>query len=814
MISLSVAIGHAGHLGWPGLRRARRPAPDLGLEAGRPKAAAGASSRTGTFRPDVEGLRGIAILFVLLFHADLVPFAGGFVGVDVFFVISGFLITGLLLRERERSGGINLAGFYARRVRRLLPAALVAVAVILPAAAAVVAPLDRPAVALDGAAATLSFANVRFAAAEGDYFASITSPSPFLHFWSLSVEEQFYLAWPALLLLGARGRRPRLGAAVALGVVLVASFGAAVVATEAAPSWAFYLLPTRAWQLSAGGLLAIGAVALARIPSLLLAALGWAGLAAVLAAPVLIDPSMPYPGLAALLPTLGAVALIAAGERRWSPAGLLAVGPLRFLGRISYSLYLWHWPILVLPAVALGAPLEPGARVGLVAASIVVATLSWACVEEPFRRGTWRLAMSPSRTLVFAGAALAFVVAFAGGLSYRQATDLDLVGVSSAGGAAPDEATEDVEWTGDAPGAVVIDTEVTDGGPPAAGDLPADGDAPGMPAAGGGPASPPPSPGAATPAPVDATPAPRPTPTPRVSTVLPRDVRPALAGARNDIERLRRDGCLAFEPATRPPECVYGSPRGTFTVALVGDSHASHLFPAVEAVAKRHGWRLETYVKVSCPFIDLRVRNLSLKREYRECPRWRSAVVARLAADPPDLVLVSNSRWTFPVRAEDATVARQAAALASMLERLPGTVVVIADTPAADRDIPGCLSAHVKDIRRCAVPQSTAFSGGMLARERAAARQAGAGLVNLTRAVCPSDPCPAVVRGMIVLRDNHHLTATFARSLAPALDKALARILEPKPTATPSPPVAPSPTATPTPSPAATPPPPPAGRVR
>jgi peptidoglycan/LPS O-acetylase OafA/YrhL len=745
---------------------AGHPAADPGLAARSPKAAP-ASTRAETFRPDVEGLRGIAILLVVLFHAGLGPFPGGFVGVDVFFVISGFLITGLLLRERERTGRIGLASFYARRVRRLLPAALVAVAVLLPAASAVLAPLDRPAVALDGASATLSLANFRFALAEGDYFATMTNPSPFLHFWSLSVEEQFYLVWPVLLLLGARSRRPRVGAAITLGVVLVASLAASLVATDAAPSWAFYMLPTRAWQLATGGLLAIGAVALARIPGLPMAALGWVGLAAVLAAPVVVDPAWAYPGVAALLPTLGAAALIASGQRRWSPAGLLAVGPLRFLGRISYSLYLWHWPILVLPAVAAGVPLEPGVRVGLVAASIAVATLSWAFVEEPFRRGGWSLALRPARTLGLAGAALAFVVAFAGGLSYRQASDLGLVGVSpaadAAAGKAAMDAVDDIDWTADWPAAVVTDDVPEDPGP------------------GGGAVAPSAGPTARPDESAGPTAAPtaRPTPAPRVSFVLPRDVRPSLSRAREDSERLRWDGCLAFEPATAPRDCVYGNRSGTFTVALVGDSHASAIFPAVEAVAKRQGWRLETYVKVSCPFIDMDVRNLSLKREYRECPPWRSAVLQLLAADPPDLILVSNSRWIFPVRTEDGTVARQAAAFARMLDRLPGTVVVVADTPAADRDIPACLSAHPDDIRPCAVPRSTAFSGAMVTRERTAAREAGAGLVDLSRVVCPSDPCPAVVGGMIVLRDNHHLTATFARSLAPALDRALTEILAP-----------------------------------
>jgi peptidoglycan/LPS O-acetylase OafA/YrhL len=162
------------------------------------------SSHDG-FRPDIEGLRGVAVLIVVLFHASLAGVIGGFVGVDVFFVISGFLITGLLLREHERTGRIAFLAFYARRARRLLPAAVVVLVATLVAALNLAAPLDRPAVGLDGAAAALSIGNIRFALASGDYFANIAGPSPFLHFWSLAVEEQFYLIWPALILLAARG---------------------------------------------------------------------------------------------------------------------------------------------------------------------------------------------------------------------------------------------------------------------------------------------------------------------------------------------------------------------------------------------------------------------------------------------------------------------------------------------------------------------------------------------------------------------------------------------------------------------------------
>src|SRR5512140_439474 len=223
---------------------------------------AGAEFRPAEFRPDLEGLRGVAILLVLLFHAGVPGFDGGFVGVDVFFVLSGFLITGLLIRERERSGRIHLAAFYTRRARRILPAAAVVLVLTTAAAWFFMAPLDMPRVADDAVASALSIGNIRFAINATDYFGTDLVPSPILHYWSLGVEEQFYLVWPALLILATRFGRPRTAATATLAIVTVVSFVAAFLLTDAAQAWAFYSLPTRAWQLALGGLLAAAIVGL------------------------------------------------------------------------------------------------------------------------------------------------------------------------------------------------------------------------------------------------------------------------------------------------------------------------------------------------------------------------------------------------------------------------------------------------------------------------------------------------------------------------------------------------------------------------
>jgi peptidoglycan/LPS O-acetylase OafA/YrhL len=727
-----------------------------------------------TFRPDVEGLRGVAVLLVVLFHAELLGVGGGFIGVDVFFVISGFLITGLLLRERLATGRIGLTAFYARRIRRLLPAAAVLLAVTIPVVYLVLDPLSRGEALLDAAASALSVANIRFAITTGDYFAPTLAPSPFLHFWSLAVEEQFYLVWPALLLLATRGGRPRLAAGLALTGVLVASLAASVLLTETAVSWAFYSLPTRAWQLALGGLLAIGATSLGRLPGLPLAAAGWVGLGMVLAAAFGLDAGTAYPGTAALLPTVGAAAMLLGGERRFGPGALLSTRPLRFLGRISYSLYLWHWPLLVLPAaVAIDGTLPLAVRVSLVAAAVVVSTASCLFVEEPFRHGIRPLARLglpfPPRATVTAGTAVILSLAIvAGGLADRSTRELD----GLAAGGPP--ITDEDPWESEGGGTDILDPVA--GEEPSPDALPEPTTTPGN--------TPSDRPGdIPTDRPAPATPQPTAPPTinaPAPSIVasgpgLPADLRPALSQARNDAERLAADRCLAYEAAKAPPECSYGPRNAAFTVALVGDSHAAHWFPALEAISKQRGWKIVPMVKVSCPFMDVAVHSRVLKREYTECTAFREAVLDRLGTLRPDLTIVVNSKWVTPVNPDDKKASVLGAALGRLLKRVPGRAVVLYDTPHAGQDVPTCLAENPTNIAKCATPRARAM-GGVGVIEAIGAERAGVPTINLAKAVCPASPCPAIVNSMIVYRDHHHLTATFARSLGPALDRAIRKL--------------------------------------
>jgi peptidoglycan/LPS O-acetylase OafA/YrhL len=727
------------------------------------------------FRPDIEGLRGVAVSLVVLFHAGLLSQAstqltGGFIGVDLFFVVSGFLITGLLIRERERTGRISFARFYARRVRRILPAAAVVLLITIPLSNQLVTLVDRPSVMQDGASSALSIANIRFAMTT-DYFNPVNY-SPFLHFWSLGVEEQFYFVWPALMALVA-WKAPRLGAAAALSLVVVVSFAAGLAVSESSTSTAFYLLPTRAWQLAAGGLLAVASGSTDRLPAAIrsatgmaLAFAGWAALAALLTGAVMIDSmTTAYPGTAALVPTIAGVLLIASGTQPAGPGMLLRLTPIRFLGKISYSLYLWHWPLLILGGIWLVGPLgilEPGQAIALALLAIPVSTISWYFVEEPFRRGKIPLPR-PSR-LVAVGVAVMLAVALIGA-SFDYGAQSALADL---GGREPDPTATATATLRATPSPTPVVAPVTL--------------APSQ-----------------TPTPVPAmTPAltPSPSPADTGSYAVTSAIRPALGKAATDYEQPWHDNCLGWKGTTTPntsSKCVYGDPAGTYTVAFVGDSHASALFPGVNEVAKAHGWKLIPYLKIDCSFLDFAdlVYFGPPMVPYPECMTWNSNVVNKLRKSPPDLVVISMSRWVFTANTAEETVSSESQALIRMIGKIPTTskVVIIQDPPLPTSEkVPDCLSTYLNDYRRCSYTRKVGFGSGMGLREQAVASATGAGLVVLTDQVCPgTGNCPVVINNVIVWRDEHHLTATFSATLGPAIDQQLVQILQNWQNPTPSP---------------------------
>ena len=339
------------------------------------------------FRPDIEGLRAIAVAAVVAFHIDVRGAAGGYAGVDVFYVISGFLITSLLLRDVATSSARALLEFYARRARRLLPAATAAIVGSLAIALVVASPLENVEVGRDGRAAALFHANVRFAADGAAYHGEAEPPSIFLQFWSLSLEEQFYALWPlALLGVAVVGRRRRhrvtTAATAMLIVVIPVSFVIGVRGAELTTAHAFFLLQYRAWELGIGGLLA-AAPRLARLPVRAAEPLRIAGLTAIASAVVAYGDETSWPGVATLVPVLGTAVVIAAGASATTGPSyaLLASPPMRVIGRLSYAIYLWHWPI----SWAFD-DLDDWNVVVYGAVVLAVSALTFAVIEQPVRR--------------------------------------------------------------------------------------------------------------------------------------------------------------------------------------------------------------------------------------------------------------------------------------------------------------------------------------------------------------------------------------------------------------------------------------------
>ena len=341
-------------------------------------------------RDDIQGLRAVAVLLVALGHAGVPFLGGGYVGVDVFFVLSGFLITGLLLAEAERGGTVSLGDFYARRARRILPAAALTLLVTDIAAHHLLNFVRAREVISDSVWAAAFGANVHFAQQGTDYFAQDQPPSPLLHFWTLSVEEQFYLVWPALLAL-ALLRRRLLRVVAVLGS---ASLAWSIATTRAAENAAYFSTFARAWELALGAALAIARPSLPRVR--------WLGLAAIGAAAVGFSSATPFPGYAALLPAAGTALVIAAGGR----SRLLSSAPLRFVGDRSYAFYLWHWPVLTIAVQYAGHDLSTGVKLLLLLGAFGLSMLSYALVENPIRR-----AQVPARVLWPASAAVALALA-------------------------------------------------------------------------------------------------------------------------------------------------------------------------------------------------------------------------------------------------------------------------------------------------------------------------------------------------------------------------------------------------------------------
>ena len=707
----------------------------------RPPAAGPAtgSGRGRGFRADVQGLRGVAVLAVVLFHAGVRAVGGGFAGVDVFFVLSGFLITGLLMRDVAVTGRVRFGDFYARRARRLLPAAALVLLVTAAVAVRVMPPLRVHSMLLDVRAAALYVGNYRFAAQGTDYLNADAPPSPVQHYWSLGVEEQFYLIWPALLLLAvlaARRWRLRRGVVVAatLAAVGVASFAASVWLTHADQPWAFFSLPTRAWELAAGGLVALAARRLARLPAAAGVALQLGGLVAVVATMLLLDAATPFPGTVAAVPVLGTAALLAGGcATGGGPVNrMLGSGPLQLGGRISYSWYLWHWPVLVLAPDVVGHPLGRPALLALAAGSGVLAYATTRLVEEPVRFSP--ALTGPARRSLTVGAALSVTV-LAGSLALPVPAT------------APTGTAQHTPQLSAAAGAAT---------------------------------------GRQAPSAQRATaPAPPPTLAQRLTDAeeavvarsvgihwVPKNIDPALSQAHSDIPQPFLDGCHDSFTGTGVGHCVYEHPNSPTSVVLFGDSHATQWFPALDEAARVHDWKLTSLTKTTCPPFELSIFSPVLHRQFTECDQWRSAVLARIRAERPALVVLGAARHYGPEYHFAVYGPEWMSGMTKTIKEIEAVgskVLVLGPSPLPLTDAADCLSTRLTDAVMCTRLFTAALNVPGAVAEGKVARAAGASYVDVAPWICTPQRCAVIVGNYLVYRDDNHVATPFSRWLAPVM---------------------------------------------
>ena len=656
-------------------------------------------------RPDLDGLRGLAVLLVVGFHAGVPWLRGAFVAVDVFFVLSGFFLATTLTRLLATGEPLRPAELVARRVWRLLPT-LVVVLLGTLVTTLLYAPIDRAAVAHRMVPVSAFAGNLAFAADGVNYFNA--GENPLLHTWMLGVELQLAVLFPLLVMLFAAWGEARAGAAtgserrwivqrtVLLGVAAasVLSFALSVVINDTAPMWAYFGPHTRLWSFGAGALMAFltgGGQSAVGGSSGRIGAVQLAGLGLLLVPSLLYEHSLAYPGVMALAPVGGTLCLLAGGGLGTAslPGRVLASAPLVGLGRVSYAWYLWHWPLMVLGGVLMPG-IGPLGMLAWGAAALGAAVLTHRLFERPVHGGLVPrvLAGRPLLTAVAVSAALA------------------LLGLGAAW------------WS---------------------------------------------------------------------NRSVETSVHRRFAAARND--HVGHD-CWGRSPSAPREGCAFGATGSATTLALVGDSHASHWLGGLERAGQAHGWRIEPYVAGACPVADLRglVGGMA-GRMYRPCARFQQQTLLRLAESRPRAVILSNSDYYLrggPGRASDMGVPESAwteglRRTYAAFDRLGIEVIVFRGTPWVPFDVPSCLSrraARLPLATSCRFEPDQAY----LTRARMAQDQAARGLnvrfIDLVDQVCGAGSCDAERGGMVLFSDDNHLTRSFSRSLAVVLGERLGAVLD------------------------------------
>lgn len=684
----------------------------------------GAGSRTSVrasnaeIRLDIQGLRAVAVSLVALSHAGVTQVAGGYIGVDVFFVISGFLITSLMLREHDRAGKIDLVRFYARRALRLLPASTLVLLATLAGSWLFLGPLRFADYARDAMASAWYVVNFRLAEAGTDYFNTDLPPSPFQHFWSLAVEEQFYLIWPILLIVALNLFQRRRLLAIPLLALAAGSFVINLNLTETAPSWAYFASQGRIWELAVGAVLALAANRLHEIPRPIAVMLSWAGLTAIAYGAAFFDETTPFPSYNAVIPVVGAAAVLACGATGgpYGAGALLSLRPAVWIGAISYAWYLWHWPlILILPAAVGFGEHEGPLRLIAALCGIPLAWLTLRLVENPMR--FHRAFKARAGRGLGLGLGLSAVVA----LTALIATQFP---PSLASGSASQNTHEVLADASDPQRTLTRLLEHRIG-------------------------------------------------------KLPSNLEPSMQDVAYKRSAVYTDGCaltMTDEVQTHP--CLYGDKSAERSVVLFGDSHVAQWFPALDSIARKHHWRLYSFTKNACKVAQITIEYNNAP--YSTCDTWRATTIDKIRKMQPDLVITSSSQsaklWGEGDMAE--VWGSGQAETYRMLQQGRTRVLTLLDTPWPKNNSVDCAVAHPEDLATCARHRSAADRQPAVTQAIiGAARAENVAIINPYDWVCaPSGNCPIVVGNTMVYRDYGHLADAYVEALAPVVEDELLRL--------------------------------------
>ncbi|MDN4474439.1 acyltransferase family protein [Demequina sp. SYSU T00192] len=698
---------------------------DVSATSAAPDSTANRTTRRGGMRPEIQGLRALAVALVVLYHVWPDRLTGGFVGVDVFFVISGFLITAHLAKEVAATGSVRIGQFWARRIRRLLPASLLVLLVSAIAVLTLVSQAYWLQYLREIVASTLYVQNWELASSAVDYLAAENTASPVQHFWSLSTEEQFYLVWPVLIvgavwLANRTGRvSARLAMRVVLGVILAASLVWSIAQVASDPAVAYFSTFVRAWEFAAGGLLGLFTAPVWRSVGWQRAA-SWAGFAMILVTAFTYTSATPFPGASAVLPVAGTVLVIAAGhaDGALGTAHLYRWRPVQYVGDISYSVYLWHWPLIVLLPLVLDRELTGADKLALLAATLVLASLTKHLVEDRLRLNKLTSRRSVAVTFAATVVGMGAVIAPA---AYGISTMNSQVAELEAERAAVEASIEDAAQTG-AESETCVGAQALDG---------------------------------------DAT----------CVTDQQRELIPAPAVASEDIPELYTDECRTDMPEVTIKPCRFGDPDGSVTAVLIGDSHSASWFPAVKLVAEKRGWDLTVYFKAGCAW-NAASQEWDETVQRTSCAQWNEDVTDRLLADPPQLIVTSalfDDQWGDGAVAAQIAIDGFATSWSALAEA-GSTVLPIVDTPQTSVEAQECLLAGQPGALDCGTPRATALDRPDV-MSLAAAEVPGVEAVDLNDYFCTADFCPSAIGSITVYRDRGHLTQTYATTLAPYLDE-------------------------------------------